>query len=56
MPVVHVVHKLFDTVPEKTQQISGFSLFEYGLRTPIEDVYSAVVRFIKWHNNDQSKE
>lgn len=45
-----VVEKAYDLADENTKQFKGLSIFEYGIATPIKDVWLAVVEFINWYN------
>lgn len=51
MPVVEKIH---DVAPTEVREINNESLtiFEFGsICIPINEVYSAVVEFIKWYNS-----
>lgn len=47
MPVVHKAHEI---TTEHEKLFNHLEIFEIGLTTPIEEIYKAVVEFIKWYN------
>lgn len=47
-----LVHKIFDTTDEDTQEFKGLTLFELGIGTEIEDLFQAVVEFLDWLNKE----
>jgi len=47
-----VVHKCFESTTEDERSFAGLALFELGLFTPIDEIWQAVISFIKWHNEN----
>lgn len=52
-----IIHRAWDLTTEDEREFKGLVLFELGLFTPIEEVWEALVDFIKWYNlNHETKE
>jgi len=51
-----VVEKIETIAPTDVKEINneGLAIFELGLMTPIEELYKAVVEFIKWYNSKET--
>jgi hypothetical protein len=56
--LIPVVEKIHFVAPVEVREINNesLSIFEFGsICIPIEDVYNAVVEFIKWHNSTKER-
>ena len=49
--LMSVVEKIYSTADDYTISFAGLLIFELSISAPRDDVYKAVVDFVKWHNS-----
>lgn len=55
--IMPVVERIFAVAPADVKEINneGLDIFELGLTAKINEIYQAVIEFIKWYNENKTK-